>query len=50
VVWKKGLQQDVTVSVPVGYKNERTVLDFELTPRIYTLMSNEIVKNTELRE
>jgi hypothetical protein len=48
VVWKKGLQQDVTVSAPVGY--DRTVLDFELTRRVFTLMSNEIVKNIELRE
>jgi len=48
VVWKKGFQQGITISAPIGC--EKDVLDFELTQGISNLMSKEIVKKIEVRD
>ncbi len=47
VVWKKGFQQDVSISAPIGY--EKTTLDFDLMHRIASFMPGEIVKKMELK-
>ncbi len=47
VVWKKGFQQDVSISAPNGYKKE--TLDFDLMRRITGFMPGEIVKKMELK-
>ncbi len=46
VVWKKGLQQDVSISCPKNY--EKQLLDFELSKYILDLLS-DTAKKVEIK-
>lgn len=46
IVWKKGLQQDLSVSPPVGF--EKPFLAFELSKATYNLL-NDVIRSIELR-
>lgn len=47
VIWKKGLQQEVSISPPRGF--EKTFLDFELTRATFNLLS-EIAMKADLNK
>jgi len=45
VVWKKGIKQSFSLFAPKGF--EKPTLDFELGQKIFSLLTNEIVKKYE---
>jgi len=46
VIWKKGLEQDLTINAPRGY--EKPTVDIELSKRIFNLLNN-IAKKVDLK-